>query len=686
MENIIFFYRRFFIAIIFVMSTWPTLTAQEVKSTRTKIETLRANPDFTPKNPEYIDLLLELAKDQIRINPDSTVILLKEGYDLSIKTKYRAGESSALSTYGYYYFEKGEIEKAYEYNRKALKVANTYNLTREKLKALNNMGLDYWLQGKVALALTQFLEALAVAKETKDIDMMASINVNIANIYSENEDFETALTFLKIAQQLNVENHNSEIVAYTQINMASAYSEIGDYVAANRLVDKSIAYFEKENLIDWMSHGYEQKGSIALRQKNYEEAIKWLSMSEEMCDKIAFSYGYTVVYNALAKCNLELKNLDVAEEYALKGLKISTELEIALSIKDSNLILSKIYHEKGQNDLAYTYKATYLELYEKESTEKFKKGLGILRSKMQFENQKKILIEEQNKAIAKQKNYVYLAIVALSVVTIILILIFRTNKLQKKYNENLQEKQEILLKREVQLSKSNKTKDKLFSIIAHDLKGPISSFYSLMKMSSNESISKEDYDTLFPKALRDIQGISEMLNNLLVWAKTQMEGIVLKPKNIVINTVLNNTISVLSPLAHEKKISIINTIPENTISFSDRNHLNIIIRNLISNAIKFTNSKGEIRINVIPKGKELQLEVMDNGVGMDLETQDLLFEKKHMKSTYGTNNEKGTGLGLSICKDMAENNGGKLWVSSIKNQGTSVFFTVPAKSDHEETV
>ncbi|WP_158978568.1 tetratricopeptide repeat protein [Cellulophaga sp. L1A9] len=686
MEKIFSINRHFFFSIIFVLISGCNLLAQSEKSTLTKIKELRSNHDFEPQNHDYIDLLLELAKAQIRTHPDSTAILLKEGYTLSLKAKYRAGESRALSTYGYFYFEKGEIEKAYEYNMKALKVANTYNLTREKLKALNNMGLDFWLQGKVALALTKFLEALAVAKENNDIDMMVSINVNIANIYSENEDFETALTFLKIAQKLNIENHNNEIVAYTQINMASAYSEIGDYAEANRLVDKSIAYFEKENLIDWMSHGYEQKGSIALRQKNYEEAITWLSKSEEMCDKIGFSYGYTVVYNALAECNLGLKNLDVAEEYALKGLKISTELEIALSIKDSNLILSKIYHAKGQNDLAYTYQATYLELYEKESTEKFKKGLGILRSKTEFENQKKVLIEKQQKAIAKQKNYVYIAIAALLIVSIFLVLIYRTNKLQKKYNKKLQEKQETLLTREVQLSESNKTKNKLFSIIAHDLKGPISSFYMLMKMSSNESISKEDYNTLFPKALRDIQGISEMLNNLLIWARTQMEGIVLKPTNIDISTIFKSTISVLSPLAQEKEISISNTVPENTISYSDKNHLNIIIRNLISNAIKFTNPKGEIRIHVIEKDNELQVEVVDNGVGMDLETQAMLFEKKHMKSTYGTNNEKGTGLGLSICKDMVANNGGRLWVSSIKNQGTSIFFTIPGKLDNDMTV
>ncbi len=686
MKIFIFSNKYFYISIILILFFTTNLFSQTEKSILTKIEELKSNSDFKPQNSDYIDLILELAKTKVRSNPDSTEILLKEGYNLSLKTKYRAGESSALSTYGYLYFEKGEVEKAYEYNMNALKVAEKYNLSREKLKALNNMGLDFWLQGNSALALTKFLEALTVATENKDVDMMVSINVNIANLYSENGDYETSLTFLEIARKLNVEHDNKEILAYTLLNMASEYSELGNYEEAERMVDESLAYFEKEKIIDWLSHAYEQKGSIELKNNNYNEALKWLTKSEKLCDQINFSYGYTLVYNRLAEGYLGIKDLDNAETYALKCLKISTELKIASSVKESNLILSKIYHEKGQENLAYEYQVKYIELYEKMSNEKFKKGLGILRSKMQFENQKKQLITDQNKAIAKQKSYVYIAIAVCAVVILILIFIFRTNKLQRKYYKELQNKQNILLKHEEELSLSIKTKDKLFSIIAHDLKGPINSFHLLMKMSMNESISKEDYDALFPKALQDIQGISDMLNNLLMWARTQMKGITLNQVNVDIYQITTKTISLLEPIAKKKEISILNQVPENTISFSDRNHLSIIIRNLISNAIKFTNENGEIRISVTELEIAWQIEVADNGVGMNEDTLKMLFKNEHVKSTYGTNEEKGTGLGLAICKEMVESNGGKIWAKSIQNHGTSIYFTAPKKSEDEASL
>jgi len=101
-----------------------------------------------------------------------------------------------------------------------------------------------------------------------------------------------------------------------------------------------------------------------------------------------------------------------------------------------------------------------------------------------------------------------------------------------------------------------------------------------------------------------------------------------------------------------------------------------VVRNLICNAIKFTNKNGEIYINALHHSDYIEVSVNDNGVGMDLDTQYKLFEKNTTKSTYGTNNEKGTGLGLSLCKEMVENNGGKIWVSSVKDEGTTVFFTV----------
>ena len=663
---------------VFILVTLGSVSilAQSEKNALTKINELKSKPNFNPQSLIYIDLLIDLA--QAGLQPDSTLIVLDEVYDLSVKATYRIGESSALSLYGSYFSKKGETEKAFDYHNKALAVANRHNLNNEKVAILNNIGQLYWLQGNDANALTQYLEALMVAEKMNDTSKVAILNINIAELYLTNGDYETALTFYEIVKQLKSTNTDSEILGLAFLYIAGIYAEQEKLDDAEKTIDKSIEIFNKPiNTASILSaygniEAYDEKGNILFKKLKYKEALKWYSESEKRCDELNYDVGYTKVYNSLANCYLRLNEIKTAEKYALKGLQKSKELTALTAIKESNLILSKIYFEKGQISKAYQYQSEYITLYEKGSAEKFKKGLGVLRSKMEFENQKKALIEENNKALAKQKTYVYITLATLLIVSLFLLLIFRTHRLQKRFTAKLKD--------------SNQTKDKLFSVIAHDLRGPINSFYSLMKLYMDKEFSKEESAYLFPKAMADIQNISDMLNNLLLWAKTQMQGSTIKQQNIDINALVKDNIELLNPLAEKKSIKITTTIPENTLSYSDRDHMDIVLRNLISNAIKFTNRNGEIHINSFEKDDELQIEVSDNGVGMDLETQSKLFEKNNTESTYGTNNEKGTGLGLSLCRDMVESNGGQIGVSSIKDKGTTIYFTLPIKQGYLKAI
>ncbi len=667
--------------IILTLLCFSSSKAQSKKSNLTQIVELKSNQNFSPQNPKYIDLMIELAVDNIHSNPDSTVILLKEAYQLSLASNYRIGESKILSTYGYYYSAKGEMDKALEYNKNALEVANKYKLNEAKVKALNNMGLDYWYQENHASALTQFLEALSVVKDGDDIKMITVLNNNIALLYHSNKDYDTALEFYEVSKKYSLDNNNEKLQASIVLNIVGVYIAQERFVEADRDIDKSIEIFEKFDSTEWLINAYLIKGDIAIGKDNYQIALEWLNKAEKLCNELDYGTGYTSVYKSLATVYLKLKDFNTAETYALKGLKISKELNITETVNKFHFILSDVYHEKGDYKKAYEYLNDYQLLYEKSAKEKFKSGLSVALSKKKFENQKELLIDEQNKAIAKQKNYVYLAIAALIVVLLFLLMIFRANRLQKKYTRELQEKQNALILHDAELVESNKTKDRLFSIIAHDLRGPIGSFHSLMELYLDNSLSKEESNYILPKALQEIKGISRMLNNLLIWAKTQMTGIEVKKQNIDIQKTVEDTVLLLTPFADGKNIFIKNSIPKNIISYSDKNNINIVMRNLISNAIKFTNNNGEILIKLIEKDDKLQIEVRDNGVGMDLETLDKLFKKNNTDSTYGTNNEKGTGLGLSLSKEMVESNGGKLWVTSFPDQGSSIYFTIPIKSD-----
>ncbi|KJD36114.1 hypothetical protein PW52_05745 [Tamlana sedimentorum] len=676
MENIIL---KIYFSILFFLSfaCIDSVYSQTEASILNEIETLQNSTNFSTKNTKYIDLILELAKKKVRTNPDSMVILLKEATKLSKEYNYKVGESIALSTYGYFYFEKGETETAFQYNTKALELAEKYGLNEPKLRALNNMGLDFWIQGEAEKALPMFLEALNVAKTINKIDMIISLNINISNIYSENGDFETAESFLNIARDMSSNIKEEEVLAYTLLNMAQEYSKIGNLKEAEDIVEISTKYFEKENIKDWLSHAYEQKGFIEIKKKNFKNAIHWLKKSEAVCEEIDFKYGKALAYSSLAKSYLGINNLENAKNYGDKALAISKELNIALCIKESHETLYQVYQKLNNYELAYKHQQKYLSLYKKETEEKFKKGLGLLRTKIEFENQKKQLIQEQNKTLTKHKYFNYLTVAALLILLLTLFSIFKTNRLQKKFNKKLKIKQEALLVRESELSELNDTKDKLFSIIAHDLKGPINSLYELIKISIEEPLDKNETKEFFTYVLKETQSLSEMLNNLLIWAKTQMQGLNLKQENVDLNSIIESTISFLKPLADKKEIKIINHFPDNIITFSDKNLLHIVFRNLITNAIKFTKTKGTIELFMEEKLNKLQIEVKDNGIGMSETNLNMLFKNKHIKSTYGTQKEKGTGLGLSICHELILKNGGSIWAKSTQNVGTSFYFTLP---------
>jgi signal transduction histidine kinase len=156
-----------------------------------------------------------------------------------------------------------------------------------------------------------------------------------------------------------------------------------------------------------------------------------------------------------------------------------------------------------------------------------------------------------------------------------------------------------------------------------------------------------------------------------------MNGAVTKPGNVSLENLVTENINLLTEVAKKKSIKIKNEVGENAMVWSDNNQIDIVIRNLISNALKFTPENGIITLRAEEHKKSWQITVQDTGVGMDKETMEKLFAKNSTITTYGTNNEKGTGLGLSLCKEMVEKNGGKIWVESKLRIGSCFYFTLP---------
>lgn len=237
-------------------------------------------------------------------------------------------------------------------------------------------------------------------------------------------------------------------------------------------------------------------------------------------------------------------------------------------------------------------------------------------------------------------------------------------------------------KQKEKLKELNATKDKFFSIIAHDLRSPFTGLlgFSELLIEESESSNPEDLKPYYKLLHQSAQQGFDLLTNLLEWSRTQSDSIQFKPQNFLVSDAIDESLLLLDNNLKKKKINIIQKHEEGIEIFADLNMLKTILRNLVSNAIKFTKEGGTITIKVIKETDKFLFSVEDNGVGMSEKTKNKLFRIDENISRKGTNNESGTGLGLIICKEFVQRHDGEIWVESEIDKGSQFYFTVPTNA------
>ena len=229
-----------------------------------------------------------------------------------------------------------------------------------------------------------------------------------------------------------------------------------------------------------------------------------------------------------------------------------------------------------------------------------------------------------------------------------------------------------------ELEDLNKLKDKLLSVVSHDFRSPLNSLRGTLTLFLKGALTNEELNMLTKDLVEKLDNTYNLLENLLNWAKSQMQGMKVYAKEVDLKTISKDCVDLLFPVANKKHIKINNNIKKPTTVFADNEMVKLLIRNLMSNAIKFTTTGNEIILDVKPDKDFVTISVKDNGTGISNENQDKLFKLESF-STRGTSNESGMGLGLLLCKDFVQRNGGKIWFESELGKGSIFFFTLPVK-------
>lgn len=471
------------------------------------------------------------------------------------------------------------------------------------------------------------------------------------------------------------------MLAYEQgkFSEASAYFNDGIDLArkAGRKSDLATMLVSISNVL------FEQ-GKYADAKQNADEAT---SIATQLTSLPLLQSCYSLSSRIAEKMGDRKKTADYFELYTAVTKKIQQQ-QMAANELDANKKVEQA-HQKVQEVVAAK------QLTEKELADNQKS----LEKAQQISHEMQLQIELLNKdrmlkeaIIAKQNlmRWVYIFIIIVSLLFASLIYYgYRSKRranilLRLRNDEIIRQNIEIQTQAE-ELKVINDQKTKLFSIIAHDLRSPLSSLVTLLNVANSGYISDDDFKVAIQALSENVSHTSSLLENLLNWARCQMQRVKVSKVEVNLKDLVEDKVSLLKEQARAKGIIMNNNVAANCYVFADYDMVALVIRNLMSNAVKFCIAGDSISVSATMAANEAVVEVKDTGVGMSSDSLSRLFGSE-IFTTPGTSNEAGTGLGLVLCKEFVELNGGKVWATSVLHEGTSFFFTLEAASIHSEVV
>jgi two-component system sensor histidine kinase/response regulator len=251
-----------------------------------------------------------------------------------------------------------------------------------------------------------------------------------------------------------------------------------------------------------------------------------------------------------------------------------------------------------------------------------------------------------------------------------------SNYFNKKAKRQLEHKNLEIQRQAQQLTNLNATKDKLFSIISHDLRSPVASLKGLMEIIGSGNLTQDEFVGVTQKLKKNLDLVYDDLDNVLHWAQSQLKGIQAQREEVALRTLSEEIVSLFHDALRSKGILVLNELDEDSFVLADRNQLKLVLRNLIANSIKFNEPGGMIRLSMKHVKNRVEVSVADSGIGIGLDELNKLFNAETHFTKLGTNKEKGVGIGLLLTKEFVENNGGSIWVTSVLGKGATFTFTL----------
>ena len=580
-----------------------------------------------------ISILNELGSNLREVSQAEALAYSEEAEQLSIDLKNRRGEAKAKENLSWIYYRRGQWQMSFDYAEKAYQLAMQASDDKQAGRILNTMGALYYEQQNFQMAINQFKKAYALAKSTNDL--------------------------------------------YTQIrslnNVGFNFVQLGELDSALYYANKSISTNEEAGEPYLLSFAYRIRGDVYLEKNQLDLAEATFRKSLETAEIQGILTFKATLLHRLGHTLLRQGRLDEAETYLKSGVALAAENSFLDELTTLHKYLAQVYEAKGDIRQAYEEQSKYLLLNDSLLNQKSKDRLALQQGMFQdgLKKSELELLLVQNENQANRIQFINGIIWVLSTAGVLIlalgIWLIRLNKKTWEQNHDLALKSQ-------ELEKINQTKNKLFSILGHDLRGPVGQVKTCIDLLLEGDIDKEEFEILIQSLKKDIDGVYLTLNNTLKWSIAQMDGFKLNKKSITYSELVDSTLNLISPQLEQKGIIISREFESHTSVLADPDLIQIAIRNLIANAVKFSKLGDQVILGTLESNSKVTLFVTDQGVGMmQSQINHILSEKIILTdSKPGTLAEQGSGLGLQICKEFIKMNGGQLAIESTLGKGTTV--------------
>jgi len=626
---------------------------------------LRFQSHFSEKHAEPLELALQQATLQLEQAAE-----IEDG----------AQKANALRNLGLIHLNRShDYEAAMDLFIRALAIEDSLYLDDQKFFTLVSIARIFEVVGdhyKSALFLEQ---SLALNDQHRNINSVAMVLNNLGKVNASrgniNDAFDNYQQVLRLKEDID-KSFEAEAV----FNLANLFTKQGNYDEALRYHKRALAINRALGDRHAEAVSLNNIGLLYALMKNNAKSLANHKVALDIRQALKDKRGSAESLNNLAELYFHQSEYTAAIENGLVALEQGRESQSQEQIFNSSDLLSRAYKALGDYENGLKYRELSLSIYEfiqngRQELELLETQNRYVVGKKQSEIEKlEALRAERDREIARQKQFRNILFVFVGLVIVIAGLLLILYLVKRRSNISLEVARRAVQQQNGMLQELIQTKDKFFSIISHDLKGPLNSLtsFSHLLINHTDSLSKDEIRMLAGDLDKSVRNLLGLLENLLEWSRSQTGNIDFTPEIFDLPELLEKNRSLLESQASAKNIAILVEPGDPCGVKLHKASINTVVRNLVSNAIKFTPEGGKITLSIRSDDRHVQVDVADNGLGISQEVMDKLFRLDSKHTTPGTANEKGTGLGLILCREFVEKNGGKIMVRSKLGEG-SVF-------------